>query len=69
MSYGCYNRPEYQTILKMQDGWYMDGYTRTPRMQAVPFQMSTECQYTHTYLGQADARCIDCRWRSADQPV
>lgn len=60
---GCHNRKPFKTITPMQDGWYMDGVTRTPRMVAVPFRMSPECNYTHTDLGQADARCQGCSWR------
>lgn len=62
--YGCHNRPEYRTTTAMQHGWYMDGHTRTPRMTAVPFRMSRQCNYTHTYLGRADSRCQGCKWRA-----
>jgi hypothetical protein len=29
--------------------------------------MATDCQYTHTALGQADARCHGCSWRHEKQ--
>lgn len=62
---GCHNRPPYSTSQPMQDGWYMDGVTRTPRMVYVPHRMSTECQYSRDPMGygQQDPRCEGCRWR------
>lgn len=60
---GCHNRRPYRAILPLQDGWFMDGVTRTPRMVSVPFRMSPECNYTLSALGQADPRCAGCRWR------
>lgn len=63
MSYGCHNRAPYTRSLPAQEGWYMDGYTRTPRMAAMPFRMSTDCNYTTTELGQADKGCDGCTWR------
>ena len=62
---GCHNRAPYKSFLPVQDGWYMDGHSRTPRMVSVPFRMDPNCNYTHTELGQADARCLGCRWRAA----
>lgn len=50
-----------------QDGWYLDGTTRVPRLAAVPFRMSPECQYTQSELGQADPKCAGCRHRT-DNP-
>lgn len=67
MTYGCYNRSEYRTVQPMQDGWYMDGVTRTPRLVAVPHRMAKDCQYTHTTLGQNDARCVGCKWRVTEK--
>lgn len=62
--YGCHNRAPFRTVQPMQAGWYVDGFTRTPRMEAVPFRMNPACQYTHTELGQADARCAGCKHRA-----
>jgi len=28
-----------------------------------PIRMSPNCEYTKTDLGQADARCVGCKWR------
>lgn len=62
----CHNRPPFRTSHPMQDGWYMDGVTRTPSMITVPFRMTTDCQYSRDPmgLGQNDPRCEGCRWRA-----
>jgi hypothetical protein len=65
MSYGCHNRAPYMRTIAAQDGWYMDGHTRTPRMVPMPFRMSQTCNYTTTELGRADTRCTGCTWRAA----
>jgi hypothetical protein len=64
MSYGCHSRAPYMRILPAQDGHYLDGTTRTPRMVSMPFRMEPTCQYTHTTLGAADKRCTGCKWRA-----
>jgi hypothetical protein len=64
MSHGCFDRAPYAPVIPAQDGWYMDGYTRTPRMVPMPFRMSPTCNYTHTDLGAADKRCTGCTWRA-----
>lgn len=61
---GCYNRRPYVDMLPMQDGWYMDGVTRTPRMEPVKIRVKPDCQYTGSALGQADKGCTGCSWRS-----
>ena len=63
MSYGCHNRREYKPKVIVQDGWWMDGPSRTAKMVSTPFRMSGDCQYTKTDLGQADAGCHGCRHR------
>lgn len=63
MSYGCHNRAPYLTSMPMQSGWYMDGYTRTPRMVSMPFRMSMDCEYTLTDLGKVDPKCEGCKWK------
>lgn len=65
MTYGCKDRAPYPSAVPAQSGWYMDGYTRTPRMEAMPFRMATDCQYTETTLGQADKGCDGCTWRKS----
>lgn len=63
MTYACHNRAPYARVLPAQSGWYLDGTTRTPRMVAMPFRMSEECNFTTTELGQADKGCAGCKWR------
>lgn len=62
---GCHNRPEYRAVQPMQDGWYLDGTTRTPRMVAVLHRMAKDCQYTLSDLGRVDSGCVGCKWRAA----
>jgi hypothetical protein len=50
----------------VQDGWTQskpEASSRLPRMVATPFRMSQLCEYRHTDLGKADARCVGCKWR------
>lgn len=61
---GCHNRPEYKTRVVVQDGWFMDGVTRVPKMISLPFRNSAQCNYTHTSLCQADERCKGCKHRA-----
>ena len=61
---GCHNRKPYRESVPVQDGWYADGYTRTPRLIASPVRSTKPCQYTKTALGQADKGCIGCQWRA-----
>lgn len=32
-----------------------------------PHRMSPNCEYTKTNLGQADARCVGCKWRKQNE--
>lgn len=68
--HACNNRRAFLHALVVQDGWdwltvLLPGgeqrRTRTPRMVAVPFRMSEECQYVP--VGGPDPRCEGCRWR------
>jgi hypothetical protein len=63
MTYGCHNRKPFKTMMPAQNGWYMDGVTRTPKMTPVKFRMAAECQYTLSDLGQKDDRCTGCKHR------
>lgn len=60
---GCHNRRDFKTSMPMQDGWFMDGATRVPKMIAIPFAMRKDCAYTHTALGQTDPGCQGCKHR------
>jgi len=64
--YGCKNRAPYASAMPVQDGWFMDGYTRTPRMVSMPFRMSPDCNYTTTALGEKDEKCQGCSWRAKE---
>ena len=58
--HGCHNRPPYKPVTELRD--------HHGRLVASwPFRMATDCQYTHTALGQADARCHGCSWRHEKQ--
>lgn len=60
---GCHNRATFKTRVPVQDGWFMDGATRAPKMIAIPFAMRQDCAYTHTTLGQTDPGCHECKHR------
>lgn len=63
MTYGCHNRPSYRPLFPAQNGWWLDGTTRYPKMEGVKFKMSLECNYTLTDLGKQDAKCEGCKWK------
>lgn len=48
---GCHNRRPFRESQPVQDGHFMDGVTRFPKMVSQPFRMNPDCQYTHTTLG------------------
>ena len=63
--YGCHNHPQRKPGYLAQDGWFLDGVTRTPRMVKVKDAMSKDCQYSKDpALGQKDERCTGCKWRA-----
>ena len=63
MSYGCHNRPAFKRSHFAQDGWWIDGVQRIPKLTIVPFRMAEDCRYTLTDLGQADKVCQGCKHR------
>ena len=65
---GCHDRRPLRTTQVVQDGWFMDGVTRVPRMVSIPAVMAADCRYTHNGLGQADSRCVGCKWRTDVAP-
>jgi hypothetical protein len=65
VTYQCHNRAEYRELLIAQDGYYIDGTTRVPKLVSVPFALSRDCQYRLSDLGRADKGCDGCRWRDA----
>lgn len=62
--YACFDRLPFRTSLKVQDGYWDDGLQRIPKLTSVPFRMEFSCQYRHTELGKADARCEGCTWKT-----
>jgi hypothetical protein len=64
VTYGCKDRATYLSSIPVADGYFMDGYTRAPRMVPMPFRMAPTCNYTNTELGQADKSCTGCKWRA-----
>ena len=60
MTYGCHNRAPLKTRVVVQDGWFMDGVSRTPHMVSLPNPMTKDCQFTHTALGKIDKKCTGC---------
>lgn len=65
---GCHNRRPFQPWVKVQAGWQkmpisVSDSTRIPVLDAVPFRMAYDCQYTLTELGQRDKGCEGCKWR------
>jgi hypothetical protein len=53
------NRGEFKRNVIVQDGHYMDGTTRYPRMVSVPFRMSPDCEFQKNDLYQYPD-CIGC---------
>lgn len=65
--YGCHNRPPLKDSAVVQSGWLRLGHhAEARRTVAVPDEMSKECQYTHTDLGQADPKCSGCKHRAKE---
>lgn len=64
---GCHNRPDFRPSLIVQDGWFLDGVTRVPKLVSVPFRMNPDCQYRHTTLGQQDTSCDGCKRRNPQE--
>lgn len=65
----CHNRNPFKERMVVQDGWYMDGYTRTPRMIAIDNPMSKDCQYSKDPMGygQQDKGCEGCKWKASNE--
>ena len=62
-SYGCHNRAPFREIYPVQDGHWMDGKTRVPKMTAAKHVLSRDCKYTLSDLGRKDQACTGCKWR------
>ena len=67
---GCFNRPAFRAVLPVQDGWFLDSDTRTPRMVPWVIRAEPDCQYTLSDLGRVDLGCTGCTWKArAVQPI
>lgn len=54
--HGCSNRAPYKKVTELRDH-------HGRLIASWPFRMAETCQYTLSELGQADKRCVGCRWR------
>lgn len=62
--YGCHNRKPLNDRAVVPDGWGQLARNIHVRLTVtVPDEMSKECQYTHTDLGQMDPKCAGCEHR------
>ena len=66
MSYGCHNRPPLRTRAVVQDGYFFDGVTRTPKMIAIPDPMSKDCRYSKDH---DDPGCTGCKHKQTTTPL
>lgn len=70
--YGCHNRKPLKDEAMVQTGW--SPFRHHPNHEAremvrIPDPMSKDCRYTHTDLGQADAKCEGCKHRAGRLPA
>ena len=61
--YGCHNREPLAESLLVQDGWIWK--YREPKLKTIKVEMTKDCQYTLSDLGQRDAKCDGCKWRAS----
>lgn len=66
--YGCHNRRPFASSRPVQDGWFIDGVTRVPRLVSLKNVGSPKCQFTHSELGRHDPRCEGCTHRAPACP-
>lgn len=67
--YGCHNREPLRDEAVVRSGWIKFRETLTPVRVRIPDEMSKDCQYTKSDLGQADAKCDGCKHRAGRTPV
>lgn len=60
--YGCHNREPLRDTAVVWDGRHPVNWT--PYVKGVPVPMSKDCRYTHSDLGQKDAKCDGCKHRA-----
>lgn len=65
--YGCHNREPLRDEAVVQSGWARLNnrpIVEARYMEVISDPMSKDCQYTHSALGQADAKCEGCKHRA-----
>jgi len=64
--YGCHNRAPLKDKAVVQAGWHriIHPHTEARVITTIPDPMTKDCQYTHSDLGHADARCAGCRHKA-----
>mgnify|MGYP003613952509 CR=1 FL=1 len=69
--YGCHNREPLKTEAVVQTGWstFIQPDAEARMVARIPDPMSKDCRYTHTDLGQADAKCEGCKHRAGRMPA
>ena len=60
MTYSCKDRAPLRTRVVVADGWFQDGYTRTPKMISIPDPMTKTCQYSKFDIYN-DPQCQNCK--------
>lgn len=63
--YGCHNRAPLKTEAVVRAGSVPVGRNvMAMSVKTIPDPMTKHCNYTHTELGQADAKCEGCMHRA-----
>jgi len=60
---GCFDRAPLKAH-RARDGYWCDGQALTIKAVTIPQTMSKDCRYTHSELGQKDAGCDGCKWKT-----
>ena len=66
--YGCHNRKPMRDTAVVQTGWsvFVRPDAEVRMVATIPDPMSKDCRYTHTALGQSDAKCHGCKHRAKE---
>jgi hypothetical protein len=60
--YACFNRAPFVASYRAPDGHWCDGQVLTTKAVSVKTTALRKCQYILSPLGQADPRCVSCKW-------
>lgn len=66
MSYACRDHKPFQQQMLVQDGYFMDGVTRIPKMISIPFRMAQDCQYARDDK-YSDPQCVGCKHKTTQK--